>query len=89
MNKTTPKDNTDWAIGEALASGTSPEQIAHNMHEQMSRAEAVRLIRQLLIDKHEHTADLHEDDDFVIRRLNKTITNLAVDVQTAIRNYMK
>lgn len=81
-------DMTDWAIGDALAHGTTPEDIAHNLHEQMSRTEAIRLVKQLLIDKTEYSADLHESNELVMQQLNKTLTNIAVDVQIAANTYM-
>lgn len=82
-------DETTWAIEQALAAGVTPEQIAHNIFELTSRHEAIRLIRQLLIDKTEYSADLHDDDGLVMSQLYNTLNNLSTDVQQATIKYMK
>ena len=80
---------TDWAIADDLAKGASIKDIACRIHEQTSRYEAVQLIKQLLIEKTEHSADLHGDDDMVMRQLKNTIDYIGFDVQEAIIKYMK
>jgi hypothetical protein len=49
----------------------------------------VQLIKQLLIEKTEYSADLHGDDDMVMRQLKNTIDYIGFDVQEAIIKYMK
>ena len=80
---------TDWAIADDLAKGASIKDIACRIHEQTSRYEAVQLIKQLLIEKTEYSADLHGDDDMVMRQLKNTIDYIGFDVQEAIIKYMK
>lgn len=81
-------DHTDWAIPEALASGTTPEQLAHNIVPHLSGLENKRLVTQLLIDRFEMMADEIPDDEIVKERMNDVLTAIAVDVQTAIKNYL-
>jgi hypothetical protein len=80
---------TDWAIGDDLAKGASIKDVACRIHEQTSRHEAVQLIKQLLIEKTEYSADLHGDDDMVMRQLKNTIDYIGLDVQEAIIKYLK
>lgn len=86
--ETTPHYMADWAIEESLASGATVEDIAHDLHQVLSRDEAKRLVTQLLIDKCEYSADLH-DDETATNRMNSLLTEIAVDVQRGFYKYIK